>query len=320
MTARCSLKEVALCVKLLKPRHLDLLKAGDLLHLKDFKIKSNINRRLAAFLMYRIDPVTMILDLGDGSKVLQITADVIEKLFKLPRGNSSPKRPRDDAVALRKLKDELGIPRNIEITTKNLRNILKKLVEDPKQDSLAMKVFGLIVINKFICPGYGLRVKKEAAMVEGFSFAKLKETDVCQLVVEELKKAVAAWQVAGAEWRALPGCFIAVLLAYLECIDDPKLNPIDKRVPRVLYYNPKKLMELGRNDLIRKGTKDPRTWIFGKSPVSRFVLIIHMFPVLTDLMGMYFFFIRCISYACMILYWYCSATFILVLVLLAINV
>jgi len=163
------------------------------------------------------------------------------------------------------LKDELDIPRNIEITTKNLRNILKKLVEDPTQDSLAMKVFGLIMINKFICLGYGQRVK-EAAMVEGFSFPKFNDTDVCQLVVEELKKAIAAWQVVGAEWRALPGCFIAVLLAYLECIDDPKLNPINKHVPRVLYYNPKKLMELARNDLIKKGTRDPRTWIFGKSP------------------------------------------------------
>jgi len=80
MIARCSLKEVALCVKFLKPRHLEMLEDGDHLHLKYFKIKSNINRHLAAFLMYRIDPATMILDLGDGSKVLQIIANVIWKL------------------------------------------------------------------------------------------------------------------------------------------------------------------------------------------------------------------------------------------------
>ena len=48
-TIRCSLKEVALCVALLKERHLNVLHTADLGHIKDFKIKSNINRRLACF-------------------------------------------------------------------------------------------------------------------------------------------------------------------------------------------------------------------------------------------------------------------------------
>ena len=43
-TARCSLKELASCLKLLEQRHLDQLADGGLGHLKDFKVKGNINR------------------------------------------------------------------------------------------------------------------------------------------------------------------------------------------------------------------------------------------------------------------------------------
>ena len=70
-----------MCLRLLKDRHLEQLRTGGLGHLPDFKIKENLSRSLMGFLMYQIDPVTMTLDLGDGQKILQITADVIEKLF-----------------------------------------------------------------------------------------------------------------------------------------------------------------------------------------------------------------------------------------------
>jgi hypothetical protein len=41
--ARCSLKELPNCIKLLQERHLVVLSSGGLGHLKDFKIKCNIN-------------------------------------------------------------------------------------------------------------------------------------------------------------------------------------------------------------------------------------------------------------------------------------
>lgn len=154
---RCSLKELASCIALLEERHLSVLRAADLGHLKDFKIKSNINKRLICFLMYRIDPETMTLDLG-GNKVLKITPKGIGKLYGLPSGDFSPPRPYDDAEALMKLKDELGIPRKQDIKTDELHKLLKNLVtdevKDEAKDKLALKVFGLIMYNKFICPGY----------------------------------------------------------------------------------------------------------------------------------------------------------------------
>lgn len=111
---RCSLKELASCILLLKDHHLEVLAESGLGHLKDFKINGNINRRLICFLLNRIDPHTMTLDLRDGNKVLQITAESVKKVFGLPSGNDSPPRPSDDLYvdALKALKDELNIPRN----------------------------------------------------------------------------------------------------------------------------------------------------------------------------------------------------------------
>ena len=268
--ARCSLTELAKCIKLLKPRHMGLLEKAGIAHLKDFKIRGNINRRLICFLMYKLDPVTMILDLGDGERKIQITPAVIEKLFGLPRGNKSAPRPSESGhdKALMALKEELGMERKKQIKTKDLRKLLATLVEDKEKDALAMKISGIILYNKFICPGYSVRVEREAAMVENFDIVKLKELDLCKLLYDELKRAVRIWHdSADTEWKAIPGCCIVPLLIHLDCIDDRKLSPKDKRVPRVLYLDPTKLTILADKDCQKKGDKRPDSWLYGKLPV-----------------------------------------------------
>ena len=263
-----------MCLRLLKDRHLEQLRTGGLGHLPDFKIKENLSRSLMGFLMYQIDPVTMTLDLGDGQKILQITIDVTEKLFALPPGFNSPPRPSNSGhdEALMKFNEELGIARNKHINTKDLRKLLEELAEDKSKDDLAMKVFGLVFYMKFICLGYSVRVSREAPMVQDFSIPELKDVDLCQLVVDELKRAVTNWQKAGAEWRAITGCCIAPLLIYLDCLDHRNFETTDQRTPRVLYMDPVNLRALIKTDLVKKGTGDPRSWIFGACPVSIVVL------------------------------------------------
>jgi hypothetical protein len=255
---------------MLKDRHMAKVHEGGLGHLPDFKIKSNINRRLMCFLMYNINPATMTLDLGDGQKVLKITADAIHKLFALPRGKISPPRPSDSMhdQALMDLKAELGFSRQKQIETKDLRNLMSNLVNDPENDSLALKVFGLVLYNKFICPGYHTRIGREATMVQNFDIVKLKDYDLCQLLVDELRKAVVAWQKSDSEWAGIPGCGLAPLLMYLDCIDHRKLNPKDKRIPRALYMNESNLVALSELDCFEKGNHRADSWIFGKLPVS----------------------------------------------------
>jgi hypothetical protein len=280
--ARCSLKELTLCFGLLEERHKLLVREAGLGHIGDFKIRTNINRRLMSFLMYNIDPVTMNLDLGDGTKIIQINADAIHKLFALPFGENSPPRPSDSIHddALMRLKAELGYARNKQIETKDLRRLLANLVKDPANDALALKVFGLVLYNKFICPGYTTRVSREAAMVEDFDILKLKDFNLCQLVVDELRKAVLDWQASKSDWAAIPGCAIAPLLMYLDCIDHRKLNPRDKRTPRALFMNPSNLLKLSDLDCIKEGDWKPSSWIYGKLPVSTlssFILVFFLF-------------------------------------------
>lgn len=125
-SARVSLKEFLNCFSLLEDRHLVKVTEGGIGHIRDFKIKSNINHRLMCLLMYNINPTTMTLDLGDGQKILKITADAIEKLFALPRGKQSPPRPYDSMhdQALMDLKAKLGFSRQKQIETKDLRSLL----------------------------------------------------------------------------------------------------------------------------------------------------------------------------------------------------
>ena len=131
-----------------------------------------------------------------------------------------------------------------------------------------MKVFGLILYNKFICPGYTVRVSREAPMVKDFDAAKLKDVDLCQLVVDELRKAIFEWKKATADWAAIPGCGIALLLIYLDCIDNKDFSPKDMRSPRILYFSPYKLRKLADLDCIEEGNERPDSWTYGKLPVS----------------------------------------------------
>ena len=87
-----------------------------------------------------------------------------------------------------RLREELGIPRHKHIETKDLRLKLTSLVEDQTQDA-----FGLIFYMKFVCPGSSVRVSREAPMVEEFTIAELADVDVCQLVLDEFKRAIILW-------------------------------------------------------------------------------------------------------------------------------
>ena len=144
-------------------------------------------------------------------------------------------------------------------------------MEDETKDALAMKVFGLIFYTKFVCPGASVRVSREATMVEEFTIADLHDVDICQLLLDEFKRAVIIWQNAGADWRAMPGCGISAVLAYLDCIRHPVHETKDMRTPRVLYMDESHLRALAKKDCLKEGKEDPRSWIFGKLRVSLFL-------------------------------------------------
>ena len=140
----------------------------------------------------RIDPTTMILDMGEANKVLRITSDAIHHLFGFPQGNRTPPRPSSDGFddAVMRLKGKLGYARSDDIKTNDLRNILADLVKDETKDDLALQVFYLIVFMKVVIPGTSTRVSREAAMAENLVFEDMADMDYCQLVVDDLRSVV----------------------------------------------------------------------------------------------------------------------------------
>lgn len=155
--------------------------------------------------------------------------------------------------------------------------MLAVLVNDKEKDHLALEVFALIFYNKLICPTYSIVIKREATMVEDFDLRKLKTTDLCQLLVDELKRAIFAWQASNAKWKALPGCVILPLLMYLDCVYHRSVKDVDKRTPRILYMDENVLTKLADLDLVQKGNHNPETWIYGKLPVShKYVKLLYL--------------------------------------------
>ena len=142
-TVRYSLEEVKTCAKMLQARHRTrVIKAG-FGCVFDLKVDSNISCPLMGNIYTRIDPSAMILDMGEANKVIRITSDAIHHLFGFPQGDRTPPRPWNDGFddAVMRLKSKLGYGRSDDIKTKDLLNILVKLVEDETNDDLALQVF-----------------------------------------------------------------------------------------------------------------------------------------------------------------------------------
>ncbi|XBI37666.1 hypothetical protein VPH35_122908 [Triticum aestivum] len=270
LTVRCSLREVEDCAKLLESRHVARVHASGFGSIFRWRVKSNISRPLMGVLYLRIDCDTMTLDMGEANKKLHITSNGIQQLFGFPCGGRSAPRPSEDGYddALMKLRSELDISRDKDIKTKDLRNKLKVLVKDPSKDDLALKVFFIIVFMKVVLPGSAPRVSREAAMFDGLVFEDMANMDYCQMMVDELRRAVAKYQSGHTMGKAITGCAIGPVLMYLDCLIRGKTAEPDVRVPCICYMDPAKLSDLVDADLIKKkGNADPKTWVFGKLPV-----------------------------------------------------
>ena len=269
LTVRCSLREVEDCAKLLESRHVARVHASGFGSIFKWRVKSNISRPLMGVLYLRIDCDTMTLDMGEANKKLRITSDGIHQLFGFPRGGRSAPRPSEDGYdnALMKLRSELDISRNKDIKTKDLRDRIV-LVKDPSKDDLALKVLFIIVFMKVLLPGAAPRVSREAAMFEDLVIEDMANMDYCQLMVDELRRAVVRYQDGVTMGKAITGCAIGPVLMYLDCLIHGKTPEPDMRVPRICFMAPAKLSDLVDADLIKKGNADPKTWVFGKLPVS----------------------------------------------------
>ena len=91
--------------------------------------------------------------------------------------------------------------------------------------------------------------------------------DICQLIVDELKRAAISFQKAKSKVKAVPGCVVAPLLIYLDCCLKSNLSDMDKKTPRIHYLDTKKLKLIAKADRVTEGCGGAKSWGYGNLPV-----------------------------------------------------
>ncbi|KAI4997218.1 hypothetical protein ZWY2020_052560 [Hordeum vulgare] len=118
--------------------------------------------------------------------------------------DSTPPKPLEDGFYddVMRLKAKLSYKRSCHIKTNELRNILKDLVKDEKNDDLALQVFYVILFMQVGSPGTSTCVSSEAAMAENLVSQDMSQLDYCVLLVDDLKRAVIRYQQVAFEVKA----------------------------------------------------------------------------------------------------------------------
>ena len=117
-------------------------------------------------------------------------------------------------------------------------------------EDLALTIFYLIVFNKALCISNQVRISsREASMVKNLNFAKIKDMDFCQLVVDEIQNAAIKWQgldcLKGKYFESLA---VAPLIMYLDSLLYKDKALMGKEKPRVLFLNESDLKEISYAD------------------------------------------------------------------------
>ncbi|KAM0912737.1 hypothetical protein ACQ4PT_012613 [Festuca glaucescens] len=188
------------------------------------------------------------------------------------KGSINPPRPNENNEVLPELKQELGFRSDEDITAKKLVVMLTSMVNEHLNSkavistNLALKLFYLILFNKGLCVGIAPRISaKEASMVKGLDYGKIRDMDFCQLVVDELQSSATNWQ--GHEvlkYKYMEGLAVAPLIMYLDSLIYKDLAHMGKDTPRVLFLDEKKLTAISKADRNIGAQKGKEDWVFGK--------------------------------------------------------
>ncbi|XBH56393.1 hypothetical protein VPH35_078234 [Triticum aestivum] len=81
-----------------------------------------------------------------------------------------------------------------------------------------------------VLPGAAPRVSREAAMFEGLVIEDMANMDYCQLMVDELRRAVVRYQDGVTMGKAITGCAIGPVLMYLDCLIRGKTAEPDMQI------------------------------------------------------------------------------------------
>ena len=100
-------------------------------------------------------------------------------------------------------------------------------------------------------------------MFEGLVIEDMANMNYCQLMVDELRRAVVRHQDGVTMGKAITGCAIGPVLMYLDCLIRGKTAEPDMRVPSICFMDPVKLSDLVDADLIKKAMQIQRLGCLG---------------------------------------------------------
>ncbi|KAM0928685.1 hypothetical protein ACQ4PT_002634 [Festuca glaucescens] len=237
----------------------------------DTKIKGSINRKCMSFILKNIDTSTMTVTFSEEKKI-EINRYAIYHLYGIPNGHLSAPRPNETSEVLPELKRELGFKSDEDINAKKLLVILTSMVDGHLSSkavinkNLALKIFYLILLNKGLCVGVGPHITaKEASMVKGLDYGRIKDMDFCQLVVDELQTLATNWQAyKKLKYKHMEGLAVAPLIMYLDSLIYKDLAHMGKETPRVLVLDDKNLTAISKADRNMGAQKGKEDWAFGK--------------------------------------------------------
>ncbi|KAG2563889.1 hypothetical protein PVAP13_8KG371800 [Panicum virgatum] len=180
------------------------------------------SRELLKFLFDRLDPNSMVIELGKNRGIHVTPFAVKQVLGILDSDEDLPLQTNNHASkALSKLKIMLGLEESHDLHASHLQKILKddlELCSNLIDDETAIRFFFIIASNKLLFPSIDNNIRcKDIYLTRDLS--RLSDMNWCKAVVDDLRHAAHAYHIDKTKkgTPSLPGCAILLIVSIPLC-------------------------------------------------------------------------------------------------------
>lgn len=208
---RCSPVDVIKAGEALSPEareKVQKLGFGNLLKISLNKLSS---RGLVMWLMDKIDPDSMVINIKSGM-TLSITPDVVHLVLGIPHGdgeNVLPFEYKEQLAETTKLRADLKAQKKL-ISIPDVLEVIK----NSKDIELQVRCFLLILFNRLLLPTTSYYIGgKEIMMTKDLE--KIGRIDWCNVVYEDLKRAIYLWKDGSItnKTKKILGCAVFLIVS-----------------------------------------------------------------------------------------------------------
>uniref|UniRef100_A0A0A9AJW3 Uncharacterized protein n=1 Tax=Arundo donax TaxID=35708 RepID=A0A0A9AJW3_ARUDO len=149
------------------------------------------NRSLLVFLMDKLNPDSMILEVGNQGG-LQINPLAVNKVLGIPIGdeNTPSSTEEENTRALIEFRKLVHVDKNMDVKCKHLLDLISKCA---LPNDFAIRIFFVVTFNKLLFPGSDNNIRgQDAFMTKDLS--RFRDINWCKAVVDELRHAAITWR------------------------------------------------------------------------------------------------------------------------------